>query len=331
MIDRRKFIATGTGLGLSSLLGQLAFAQMDPGGGTDAGQVLPGPFGYLGGNPGDLPGGPPGEGDDEKKDKNTTLQEGADNLQEFGDWAMTVGEGGVAIGGGIIVVTGETGVGAVVGAMVGGGGAGLFAGGAFASGVGMALGWIADDPPRPNYQVSASCGVPNMNALTGLQGLSAPYKDMVKSGLELFSSSASTLAALELWQGAHMANDAQWRIRHRASFVSSWNAMRQDLKAYAKASKTALKTFRTDLNAEENGLETLKSRVKTNRANLKSRVLSEMSALENLLSASCPNDSKLILQAAKKFNPPAKMASFKEIAGKLDRLEAVADRLPVYS
>lgn len=321
MFNRRNFISTASGLGLTAALGGLAFGQETPGGGgsaSDPGQILPGPFGYLGGNPSDVGGGT----------KNEMLDEVGETLEEVGEWEMTVGAGAAGVGAGIFTVTGETGVGAVVGAGVVGFGGGMFIAGAIGSGIGVAIGVIAGDPPRPNYKVSPTCGLPT---ITGLGTLDPVVQKGIQSALAAFASSASTLAALELWQGAHAANDAQWRTKHRASFVSGWNQMRLDLKTYAQDAHQALEVFKATVGKKPNGMKTLQNKVKQEMPKMKGFVQQELAKLETGFEATCPNDAKLLDPVAANFTPPTSMLSISDVQAKLKRLGQLADRLPVYS
>ncbi len=149
-----------------------------------------------------------------KRDEDTkkALEDAADLLNDVGAWGMGAGGVGLGIGGGIVATTGETGIGAGVGigVMVVSGAVGI--GGIVAGAAGVAAGYIADDPPRPDYKQAVNCEAGSFEDFPNYQQADATVQAAVDAASKLFASAGGTLAALEYWQGQMllmMTNGAQ--------------------------------------------------------------------------------------------------------------------------
>ena len=238
-MQRRQFMKLTAGAALLTLHPLLA---QDPGGPhSDPGQILPGPFGYLGGA-GKVDA--PDPDDDDDDDEKGLAGEAADFAQDVGNWGMGAGGLGMAAGAGIFTFTGETGVGAGVGVFVFGGGLGMGVTGAAISGAGILLDAVSEDPPRPDYKRNPDCKAVRVQDIPTLAKVPAEMVPHLNTCFRAYASSANTLASLELHGGATLAKDAEWRRRHRANFVKYWNQMRSDLADAARAEEKVLSEYR---------------------------------------------------------------------------------------
>ena len=142
------------------------------------------------------------------------------------DWAAVqrlVGQTGVYVGaaavsGGLGLTAVTEGAAAPLGALLIDGGLGAMLGGSMSMGGADLLDYIASDPPRPDYRNYASCS-------TGLSridiNLPAHIRPFVTASAQAYKSAATTLAALELYQGALAAGDQAWACTHDADYRRS--------------------------------------------------------------------------------------------------------------
>jgi hypothetical protein len=99
-----------------------------------------------------------------------------------------------------------------------------------------AISRLINDPPRPQYKVSAECAVALPNELlTGDRAFDA----FALTTLESANAVLRSLASLELWQGAAAARDEAWMAFHRSAFIHNWERMRETLMAFAGHAETA--------------------------------------------------------------------------------------------
>lgn len=241
---RRRLLA-GTGLCLGGLLvPAVVRAQIDDGRGppdpTDPAQVLPGPWGPFGG-----PGGDIGGDDDGSKEG---LEESSETAGEIGETLNTIGKGVAGVGGAVAGVGAVTGIGAGVGGIISIIGFVTMGIGTIFTTVSNTLGELADDPPRQNYRQDPACAAtPRPQFPTGSASAPQALTAHADAAAAFLGEAASCLAALELWGGARQAGDAQWMIRHRASFVTRFNAMGQRGAAAAGTGPAAIAAIRSSL------------------------------------------------------------------------------------
>ena len=328
-MNRRHFLYNLTLLTGALALGQQALAQgpVAPGP-VPPGQTLPGPFGPFGSPAGNGVSGDGQDDDDDNKDadEKSVLAKAGDLLQDIGNWDMKVGGLLIAGGGGIST----TGGGAIVGTPVAGFGVGLGLGGAIASGTGLVLDAISDDPPRPKYQKSPNCRTVRSRDFPSLRNASKELRNYLDANLKLYASSANTLAALELWGGAHAAKDGAWRARHRVNFVKYWNAMRKDIQVYSTTFEKLDQAFLAELKSRNLTYRDLEADYSANKAKIEARLSKEVNSFFRSWEKKGCTEIAYAKQNFAKLNLSRGGFDHRKVEKASQQLAKIASKLPVY-
>lgn len=239
-----------------------------------------------------------------------------------------MGLGGIVIGGTCLETVGA---GCLVGGVIVGGGFGLGVIGVSSIAVAQMLRNAAEDPPRSNYKTQPSCRAGSIYGFSPFNTIPQNMRPSVNATLRLYAATGSMLASLELWQGAHRANDSRWRRIHRTNFVRYWNEMRKELRVSAAAFNRAYVLLNKEVASKNLTRKKLNNYAAANRAKIRRAAAQQFSYIPKIVGKTCKSENAFIENAVSKFNLPSRpYPSARAVRSSLTRLQVGANKIPSY-